>query len=327
MDRDRLELLTRVASMYFEQGLTQKEIAERTGYSRSMISRLLAEAQEHEVVEIRVRHTLDRRTDLEDALRQRFGLKAVRVAARGLTDHDQMIARLGSLSARLLEEFVHDGMTIGVSWGTTLLETLNALPHRPLQDIHVVQMVGLLGTDDTQIDGNELARRLARAYNGRYAILPAPLLVDSDATRQALMENERVRRVLQMAAKAELALFGVGTLTLEDCTLYHDGFFSKEQVGDLTTAGAVGDICCIFLNGRGEIVETPLTRRVVTIEHETLLGIPTKIGVAGGHTKIAPMLAAICGGLINALVTDEVGAIGVLDASVDQPSPEPNPSR
>ena len=40
MNGERLELLARVASMYYESDMTQAQVALRTGYSRSMISRL-----------------------------------------------------------------------------------------------------------------------------------------------------------------------------------------------------------------------------------------------------------------------------------------------
>ena len=49
-----MELLTRVAYLYYERGLRQKEIADLLGFSRSKVSRLLAEARNCGVVEVRV---------------------------------------------------------------------------------------------------------------------------------------------------------------------------------------------------------------------------------------------------------------------------------
>ncbi len=313
MENERLELLTRIASMYFEQGLTQKQIADLTGYSRSMVSRLLTEAREQQLVEIRVHHSLGRRHDLEIALQHTLGLRAARVLERGTLNYSTMTQHLGALSARLIEELVHDGMTIGVSWGRTVLETVNALRFQPLADIHVVQIVGLLGTEDPLIDGNEIARRLARAFNGRYSVLPAPLIVDSQATRDALLEDHRVRRVLDSARPAELALLGIGTLELAHCTLVHDGYMTEGQVHDLTATGAVGDICCTFFDSAGRILDTDLSRRVVAIDPPSLREIPTKVAVAGGQAKVAPILGAVLAGLVDILVTDEIAASGVLD--------------
>ena len=176
---DRLELLASIASMYYEENLSQADIAARTGYSRSMISRLLNEARTEGVVEIRIRYPLCRRTDLEPELQDLLGLALVRVLTSGTTRYEERLRRLGSLAAQLVTELVHDNMTIGVSWGSALWETVNALRPGLHAGVHVVQMIGALGTPDPDIDGPELARRLARTMTGRYSTFPAPLVVDS----------------------------------------------------------------------------------------------------------------------------------------------------
>ena len=53
---DRTHLLAQVASLYYEQGLTQEQVARRLGISRSGVSRLLREARREGIVEIHVRH-------------------------------------------------------------------------------------------------------------------------------------------------------------------------------------------------------------------------------------------------------------------------------
>ncbi len=309
---ERLELLARIAALYFEDGLTQAEIASQTGYSRSMVSRLLSEARQQKVVEIRIHHPLDRRGDIEQTLQDRLNLKTVRVLARGTLNDAQMLRRLGALAAHLVEELVEDHMLLGVSWGTGVFETVNALRPRPLADIHVVQFIGSLGTPDPEIDGPELARRLARTFGGRYSILPAPLFVESEVTREALLNNQRVSRVLALAQGVTLALVGIGTVEPDASSLRRAGYLSAEQIGELAQAGAVGDVCAIHFDRLGQLVDVPLTRRVVGIDAATLVSIPTKIGVAGGQAKALPIVGACRARLVNVLVTDEVSAAGVL---------------
>ena len=52
------QLLTRVASLYYEPNRTQQEIAEQLALTRSNVSRLLTEARERGIVGIRVQHLL-----------------------------------------------------------------------------------------------------------------------------------------------------------------------------------------------------------------------------------------------------------------------------
>ena len=63
------ELLAQIAELYYDGGQTQTQIAALLRYSRSMISRYLTEARELGIVEIRINHPVQRRLDLEAALK------------------------------------------------------------------------------------------------------------------------------------------------------------------------------------------------------------------------------------------------------------------
>ena len=60
-----LELLLKVAQLYYEQGLTQNEIAKKLFISRSNISRLLTQAREAGIVEIKVHYPFERKRRIE----------------------------------------------------------------------------------------------------------------------------------------------------------------------------------------------------------------------------------------------------------------------
>lgn len=80
-DREHVELLLRVARMYYLDQATQNEIARAIGYSRPTVSRLLAEARRRNVVSVTVAHPLEQVLDTERRLVQQFGLKHAVVAA------------------------------------------------------------------------------------------------------------------------------------------------------------------------------------------------------------------------------------------------------
>lgn len=309
---ERYELLAKIASLYYEENLSQADIAAQTGYSRSMISRLLSDARAEGIVEIRVHHPLGRRTDLEQQLQEALDLQIVRVLMSGTLSYGQMLRRLGNLGARLVEDLIYDNMTIGVSWGTAIWETVHAVRPGAHSDIHVVQMIGALGTPDPEIDGPELARRLARSFSGRYSILPAPLFVDSEATRLALMSDPGMLRVSDEFRGIELALVGVGTVDVQRASLLRAGYLTAAQLEELRAAGAVGDVCAIHFDHAGNLLDTSLQRRVVGISAEALRSVPMKIGIAGGQFKSAPIIGASRAGLINMLVTDDVVAMRII---------------
>ncbi len=70
--RNREILLANVASMYYLEKRTQAQIAERMGYSRSAISRLITEAENRGIVEIRVHSPIKRNVELEMRVKKRF---------------------------------------------------------------------------------------------------------------------------------------------------------------------------------------------------------------------------------------------------------------
>jgi deoxyribonucleoside regulator len=314
MDKDHLELLARIASLYYEEKKTQQQIALQTGYSRSMVSRLLTEAQEKGVVEIRIHHPLERCLRLEQEVQSKLDLKDVRILSRGSLTYNQMLRRVGALAASLIEGLVDEGTTIGVSWGTALREAANAFSSRTYTGIKVVQIIGALDTPDPEIDGPDLARNLAHIFGGQYFTLPAPLIVDNEITRDSLINDPRLRRILGLAENMQIALMGVGTVNGKFSSLVRSGYISLSYLNELAEMGAIGDVCAIHFDLQGNILDIPLHKRRVGISPDQLSTVPIKVGVAGGEAKALPILGACRAGLVNYLVTDEVAALGALRA-------------
>lgn len=73
--RKHIELVLKVARMYYMQNLTQAQIASAVGYSRPTVSRLLQESRDEGIVHIDIGHVLERVMSLEDRLVQRFRIE------------------------------------------------------------------------------------------------------------------------------------------------------------------------------------------------------------------------------------------------------------
>ncbi len=315
MDDKHFELLAQVASLYFEQNLKQDEIARRIGYSRSMVSRLMAEAQEKGIVEVRINYPVLRCLDLEEALQQALNLRIVRVLSRGTTGQSQMLRKLGAMAARLVEELVSQGAKkIGVAWGNALWETISALRKTNFADTRVYQVIGSSGSINPEIDGPSLARSMAEALGGQYFTIPAPLIVDSPATREALMKDPTVSRIMQESSTIDMALVGIGSIDQGTSTWTSSVHLSPEHLAAMAADGAIGEVCGIIFDRKGRLLQNPILNRVVGIVYEDLVHIPLKLGISAGEMKTLPILGACRAGLINCLVTDETSALGILEA-------------
>src|SRR5512144_1765659 len=165
MDADRLDLLAQVATWYYEDGLDQEAIAQRINRSRSLVSRLLEEARQAGLVEFRVHYPLKTDGERERQLCDAFALRDALVLAQPPADHATLLRRLGELGARYLQGCLHDGILVGLGWGTCVHAVVRAMPTWPVRGAAVVQMIGAVGRGDPLIDGPELARWLAQKLN------------------------------------------------------------------------------------------------------------------------------------------------------------------
>ena len=309
---ERTELLAQVASLYYEDDLTQGEIARRVGTSRSTVSRMLQEAREAGVVEITVHYPWRTVPELEDALRVRFGLRQARVLLGRGRPYEEVVRGLGALAARCVEAIVRADTVLGISWGLAVHSTVRALrPERRLP-ITVVQMVGAVGEGDPLIDGPDLARVLAGVYGGQYRYLHAPLIVEDQHARDVLLQEPRIRETLEQARRADVALVGIGAPHPAVYSLLRAGYVDGEAIVDLRAQGVAGDICARHYDAQGHELDIDLNRRIVGIELEALHEIDQVIGVAGGEAKAGAIQAALRGGHVNVLVTDDAAASNIL---------------
>lgn len=88
LSRSRAALLLQVAQLYWEEGLGQAEVAEKLGYSRPTVSRMLAEARVAGIVTVTVSHPIQRLMALEERLVAAYGLTEARVAETTLSGQE-----------------------------------------------------------------------------------------------------------------------------------------------------------------------------------------------------------------------------------------------
>jgi len=301
---DRDEFLADVATLYYIQRLNQEEIAARLSISRSNVSKLLQEAQKRRIVQFRIVHRLPQDDELQDALISRFHLQSAFVLRGEHVRPDLLTMRVGELAARQLETLLHGKTALAVTWGTALRAVADALSPLPGLGIDVVQMIGSAGAHLPEVDGIELARLFALLLGGRFWYLPAPLVVDDPALAEALRQHESVRPGLERAARAELALVGIGALVSGVSSLQRAGYLDECGIARLQQQGAVGDICGWHFDITGRILEIDINKRIIALEPGLLKRIPAVMAVAAGKVKAPAILGALRTGAIHVLVTD-----------------------
>ena len=305
---DDLLLLAEVSQRYYLDDMTQEQIARGMGVSRSNVSRMLKEARERGVVEIRVHHPLRTLAEPGERLRRLLGLRDCLVLARPAGDPAPATAeQLGALAARYLQEQVVNGTTIGVGWGTTVYHVVTSGYLHPKRGMAVVQLMGSVGGATPDIDGAQIAGRLGRTLDAPVYYLHAPMVVTDAAVRAGLMRDQHIRTTLEMARRAGALLVSVGAVTRAS-GIYRAGYLNDADLEYIQGQGAVGDICGSYFKQDGSPCSLELGERTIAASADVMRGVPLRVGVGWGEPKALPSLGAIRAGLINVLITDEEAA-------------------
>ena len=317
----RKKLLYKIAKAYYDDNLTQSQIGDSFGLSRIKVSRLLQQAREERIVQIAVVSPEQSTGDLERRLEAKYGLKEAVVIVPDDYDGAAVVRELGEAAAACLVRCLNGDEVVGVTWGSTLLAVVDALPNvAKWSQMRVVQMLGGLGRPETEVHATDLTRRLAQAFGAHPWSLPAPGIVSSKQVRDALLEDMQISETLALAARADVALVGIGRPTPDSVLIRTGTILTMAQVDEFKARGAVGDIALRFFDEKGQAADVEINDRLIGVTLDQIKKIPRVIGVAGTEYKYPAILAALHGKLINVLVTDERIATRLLDEE-QTPSP------
>ncbi|NPV87052.1 MAG: sugar-binding transcriptional regulator [Anaerolineae bacterium] len=306
-------LISRVLHLYYMEERSQAEIARLLGLSTAGVNRLLKAARQQGLVEIKINLPHQHIFDLETRLAQTAGLQRAVVVPHLDGSPQTLLAAVGQAGAALLSEQLRGGDTVCISGGRTVASLVEALaPQPPCPDVHFVPALGgVQGRHYTDV--NNLAAELARKTGGSAYQLHAPAFADTPAERDALCALRQVSEVLERARRARIALVGVGSLQPEDASyFYFTALADDERRQLLQRAQPVAEILARLIDSRGQPCAPELDRRVVGMDLDDLRRIPLVIGIAADAQKVQPILAALRGGYLDALVTDEDTARAVL---------------
>ncbi|MFK7801001.1 MAG: sugar-binding transcriptional regulator [Anaerolineae bacterium] len=315
--RNSIPQIVRVAELYYERNLSQKEIAAIIGTSRPRVSRLLADAKQMGIVEIKINRPIEKLPKLSEALRTTFKLRDAIVVDSGDSYLDS-VCNVGIATAGLLLSILKNNMTIGITWGQTLYQMTRALEKTPMENIEIVQMLGALGEGDSHIDGPELALRLAEKFEGSYRYVHAPAVVKSIEMKQMLLQQPQIKSTLEKAANADIMLQGIGSLADEMSSLARAGYLSEAERDACLAEGAVGHLMARMIDINGNHVGK-YNERVVAIPVEALHQPDYSIGICASKRKAKPTLGALRGKFINTLVTDRRCAEELIQLNTSAP--------
>jgi len=306
MRQKNQDLLLEIAWLYYIRGLTQGEIAGKVNLSRPTVIKLLQQAREEGIVEIRLTRPLPRVLSLAERLEERFAGNALYRVVVTATGKEAV----GRAAADYLSRAIKRDTLLGVGWSTTLKCIPRFFAPGKQAPGAIVQLVGAVGAM-AGANAYEIAMELGRLLGVPVEHLPAPAIVESVALRRALLRDPAIARTLELARQSDIGLVGVG-IASPASTMVQTGYLSAADMEAAAERGAVGDILSHYFDIAGKPVETPWEDRIVGLSLSALRHIENVVAVAAGSEKAAAVVGAVRSDVVNTLVVDEPLAEAIL---------------
>jgi DNA-binding transcriptional regulator LsrR (DeoR family) len=292
----------RIAWMYYVEGLTQNEIADRLGIGRVTVVRNINEAIRQREVKIWIEGDVSECLDLEAELKSVFGLKEAVVVPEPVQT-DNVAKSVGFAAGMYMSDRITEHMSVGVGWGATLYESLQTFAPGKLDNVQVISLLGGI-VQARKFNPAEFAWQFARSLQADCFLLQAPAVVDSPETREALIERCGLSDVFRRAERLDIALLSVGTMA-PTSTAFRFNLVSDEERIELLRMGAVGDLMFNFFDRTGELIDHPVNRRIMSIPLALLRRVPERVIASGGIDKVECLLGAMKLIGCNVLITTE----------------------
>ena len=230
--------------MYYLQGQTMETIARHLQISRSSVSRLLAHAREVGLVRISVSASPGLKGTLAGQIADLFGVQVSVVPVHDVHTEVNRLHNVALVAAEHLVDMLFPGVTLGIAWGNTTAEVTRAMPHVSFAGSTVVQLNGAATATESGMPYAEaIIARAAKAIGGRIVNFPVPAFFDYADTKEALWRERSVQSVLNTIDSADVALFGVGSMSARlPSHVYSGGFLDPNEIAAAQNDGVVGDV-------------------------------------------------------------------------------------
>lgn len=303
----RQDDIARAAWLYYIAGKTQDEVASVLGVSRQSAQRMVSQAMALGLVKVRIDHPISNCLDLSNALRDRFGLEFCEVVP-ALSDAKASSLATSFTTGDVLEEWLNrvEPLIIGLGTGRTLRAAVEHLPKVDCTQHRIVSLTGNIAPDGSTAYYNVLFNITSKVSATTYP-LPLPVIAATQEERDFMLGQKTISATRQLAAHADVKFVGVAPVG-ENAPLALDGFVTRTEAVALEKGGAIGEILGWVFDQDGVLMDTATNRRVCSAPLEGGLTIAS----ASGLEKAAPIRAAIKGGLINGLITDEATAVQIM---------------
>jgi len=309
MKKERMYILEKVASMYYLENISQQEIANKLGLTRTNVSRMLTQARQNNLVEIKINYSSSSQQEysLGKSLEETFSLQEA-IVVENLSTETETKEKVASSAAEYFDMRIGNKDFVGITAGTTLELMAEKLKTKK-KELSVITMIGSVGFEYAGYLSHEIARKINENIGGKSHILTVPAVVSSEEVMEQMTCEKGIKNIIGLFRKVKTAFFGIGS-TQSEHPVYK--MISDDEMKKIREQ-AVGNIGTLFYDKEGNILFEEITERSIGIKKDDMFKIPYRVGVACGSSKTDAIFGAINSKLINVLITDRDSAEKILN--------------
>jgi len=301
-----LQRMIKISKYYYEDNLTQDEIARKMNISVPQVSRIVNAAKNQGYVKTFVMDPFSEVNDLSKQLISTFHIRDARIVESRANDRRLTQTGSAQAGADYLLGIIQSNDVISIAFCDTTSKIPQFLPKMHIENISFVQPNGTV-FEHVQGFQNDTVRETGLKLDGYYYYFPAPAIVKDKYTRDALHEDPSIKWVLEKAKMSNIAIFSV-TQQRENSIYVKNRYLRPEELEKLYEKGAVGDIFGHFIDLAGRIVEPDLEDRIIGMDISELRTKDYSICISAGDHLAEAIYATLAGGYCNVLITDTVTA-------------------
>ena len=296
-------LIVKTAWYYYIENMTQQKISEKLGISRMKVIKLLDKAKQTGVIQFKISPERSQQLMIEQKLTTQWNLKDIFVVPTPPSGSN-LNETIAQAAAMYIGDRLTENMFINMGYGDTPSRVLNHLATIAETPISVVSLTGGVSYYLPNIRSN-----IFNAY-----LYPAPLLVSSKEMCKAMRNEPPIEEIARMVRLATMTVVGIGAMN-DEATIISNGILNQNDFLYLSMQGAVGDILTHFIDKDGKPIHSDVEERLFSTPLETLKSLNNVIGISGGPQKVEAIRAALRGGYLDVLITDEETAMQLIDLS------------
>lgn len=240
--KERAQLIA-AARLYYENNLTQAEIAQRMGVSRPLVSKLLTKAREVGIVHIEIRAGDEGEVDLLEQLQLKYGLLGGSVLPSGKLSKEQVARQLAAETAT--------DKYLGLGWGYTMGEIMGSLEKGKLhqQNGVVYPLIGMAHFPNKGYHPDELVRLWSEASGRSPHYLGCGAFPATAEERDEWEQSASFKELLGLWVQSDAIIVGIS-----DYPCVPDEATATRFGDALRRQKAVGSFLSYYYNERGEFI-------------------------------------------------------------------------